>query len=212
MRQVLLAPRELDLSQLGDAQSRWVILTPSTRTAMGWRWRKPTGSRPTGFPSADPKCSGRSADAQPQGDPSRNLLRRRVPQNRYSSGPRSPSSTIRPAPRKCTRATRAGRNSDPIPWSAAGRGLGFGDPNIVLSDALTSESRMMIRRGIRERLGTLAAFLTWDPDAYLVIGDNGRMVWIVDGYTARTRILIRGRFRPTAPASSTTSATRSRPP
>ena len=59
----------------------------------------------------------------------------------------------------------------------------FGDPNIVLSDALTPESRMMIRRGIRERLGTLAPFLTWDPDAYMVIGDDGRLVWIVDGYT-----------------------------
>ena len=59
----------------------------------------------------------------------------------------------------------------------------FGDPNNVLSDAFTSESRMMIRRGIRERLGTLAPFITWDPDAYMVIGDDGRLVWIVDGYT-----------------------------
>ena len=42
---------------------------------------------------------------------------------------------------------------------------------------------MMIRRGIRERLGTLAPFITWDPDAYMVIGDDGRLVWIVDGYT-----------------------------
>ena len=42
---------------------------------------------------------------------------------------------------------------------------------------------MMIRRGIRERLGTLAPFLTWDPDAYMVIGDDGRLVWMVDGYT-----------------------------
>jgi uncharacterized membrane protein (UPF0182 family) len=59
----------------------------------------------------------------------------------------------------------------------------FGDPNIVLSDAFTADSRMVIRRGIRERLGTLAPFLAWDPDAYMVIGENGRLVWVVDGYT-----------------------------
>jgi hypothetical protein len=66
------------------------------------------------------------------------------------------------------------------------RGLrwAYGDPNIVLSDALTSDSRMMIRRGIRDRLNTLAPFITWDADPYMVIGDDGRLLWIVDGYTS----------------------------
>ena len=60
----------------------------------------------------------------------------------------------------------------------------YGDPNIVLSDALTADSRMMIRRGIRDRLNTLAPFITWDADPYMVIGDDGRLLWIVDGYTS----------------------------
>jgi uncharacterized membrane protein (UPF0182 family) len=42
---------------------------------------------------------------------------------------------------------------------------------------------MMIRRTLGERLDALAGFLTWDPDAYLVITNEGRLVWIVDGYT-----------------------------
>jgi uncharacterized membrane protein (UPF0182 family) len=58
-----------------------------------------------------------------------------------------------------------------------------GDGNILLTDSLTAESRMMIRRRVPERLNELAGFLTWDKDPYLVITETGRLVWIVDGYT-----------------------------
>jgi uncharacterized membrane protein (UPF0182 family) len=58
-----------------------------------------------------------------------------------------------------------------------------GEPNIVFTSYLTGESRMMIHRNIQERLQYLAGFLTWDQDPYLVITDDGRLVWMVDGYT-----------------------------
>src|SRR5450755_241422 len=58
-----------------------------------------------------------------------------------------------------------------------------GDINILLSNPITSESRMMIRRNIKERLETLAGFIAWDHDPYLVITDEGRLVWMNDGYT-----------------------------
>ncbi len=41
----------------------------------------------------------------------------------------------------------------------------------------------MIYRKVQERLAHLAGFLHWDPDPYLVITDDGRLVWMVDGYT-----------------------------
>ena len=58
-----------------------------------------------------------------------------------------------------------------------------GDLNIVLTDYLTSQSRMMIRRKVLDRLQELAGFLNWDADPYIVITPEGRLVWIVDGYT-----------------------------
>ena len=58
-----------------------------------------------------------------------------------------------------------------------------GEPNILLTDYLTPNSRMMIRRKVRERVQELAAFLQWDTDPYMVITDAGRLVWMVDGYT-----------------------------
>jgi uncharacterized membrane protein (UPF0182 family) len=59
----------------------------------------------------------------------------------------------------------------------------FGDTNIILTSYLTDHSRMMIHRRIRDRVQTLAPYLTWDSDPYLVITPEGRLVWIIDGYT-----------------------------
>ena len=42
---------------------------------------------------------------------------------------------------------------------------------------------MMIRRRVDRPTGRMAGFLTWDPDPYLVITNEGRLVWMVDGYT-----------------------------
>ena len=58
-----------------------------------------------------------------------------------------------------------------------------GEPNIIFTGYLTGLSRMMIYRRVEARLGHMAGFLHWDQDPYLVITDDGRLVWIVDGYT-----------------------------
>jgi len=58
-----------------------------------------------------------------------------------------------------------------------------GEPNIIFTSYLTGESRMMIHRKIQDRLEHLTGFLHWDKDPYLVIADDGKLVWMVDGYT-----------------------------
>ncbi len=55
--------------------------------------------------------------------------------------------------------------------------------NILLTGLTNESSRMMIYRNVRERLSHLASFVHWDPDPYLVVTDDGRLMWIVDGYT-----------------------------
>ena len=40
-----------------------------------------------------------------------------------------------------------------------------------------------MRRNIRDRVSVLAPFLTYDPDPYMVLGDNGRLSWIMDAFT-----------------------------
>ena len=57
---------------------------------------------------------------------------------------------------------------------------------LPFSDDVNAESRLLMRRNIRERLGALAPFLVFDPDPYVVIGDGGRLLWMIDGFTTAT--------------------------
>jgi len=54
---------------------------------------------------------------------------------------------------------------------------------LPFSDDVTSESRLLMRRSIRERITTLAPFLIFDEDPYIVINDEGRLFWMADGFT-----------------------------
>ncbi len=65
--------------------------------------------------------------------------------------------------------------------------LRFGEIKIVLSDDVTAESRIMIYREVAQRVRQIAPFLRFDRDPYLVIGDDGRLVWIIDAYTVTDR-------------------------
>ncbi len=58
----------------------------------------------------------------------------------------------------------------------------FADLNIAISDSLNSDSRLLFRRNIQDRIHTLAPFLTLDRDPYVVIAD-GQMYWMQDAYT-----------------------------
>jgi uncharacterized membrane protein (UPF0182 family) len=51
-----------------------------------------------------------------------------------------------------------------------------------LSTYPTPDTRVMFRRRVLDRVGVLAPFLELDPDPYVVLVD-GRLHWIVDGYT-----------------------------
>ena len=65
--------------------------------------------------------------------------------------------------------------------------MAYTDRNLLLTSVLTSESRMMINRNVRERVSKLADFIEWDSDPYLVVTEEGKLVWMLDGYTASAR-------------------------
>ena len=54
---------------------------------------------------------------------------------------------------------------------------------LPFSDDVTSASRLLMRRNIRDRVQVLAPFLTFDPDPYMVVGDDGRLSWMIDAFT-----------------------------
>ena len=59
----------------------------------------------------------------------------------------------------------------------------FGDPQIILSGSVTRDTRIMFHRNIHERVRTVAPFLEYDDDPYIVVAD-GQLYWIYDAYTS----------------------------
>lgn len=64
--------------------------------------------------------------------------------------------------------------------------LNFGEFNLFGSNLITSESRIMWVRNVRERAAKVAPFLRYDADAYPVVVD-GEVKWVLDAYTLTDR-------------------------
>ncbi len=84
----------------------------------------------------------------------------------------------------------------PTPYHYRGRGgielsssvrravfaLTLGSTELLLSDEITPESRLLLHRDVHERLKTLAPFIQWDSEA-VPLTAAGWVVYVVDGYT-----------------------------
>ncbi len=183
LRQTLLAPRELDLNQLGDARNRWINRALTFTHGYGLVLAEANRISEAGLPELiirDAPIEVRTKSLQVKrpeiyyGETMSEtvFVRTAQPEFNYPSG----SSEVNTA--------YQGRGGFPV-GSMAVRTLAAiseGDANIVLSSAISPDSRMMIRRRVLERVSTLAPFLTWDEDPYMVITDDGRLTWMIDGY------------------------------
>jgi uncharacterized membrane protein (UPF0182 family) len=57
----------------------------------------------------------------------------------------------------------------------------FGSIELLFSGSLTAESKILLHRDIEERVETIAPFLQYDFDPYIVVSE-GRLYWIQDVY------------------------------
>mgnify|MGYP000748027510 FL=1 len=64
--------------------------------------------------------------------------------------------------------------------------LKFQSEQILLSDAINAESQILYNRSPAERIAEVAPYLTVDTEIYPAVVD-GRIKWIVDGYTTTTQ-------------------------
>jgi hypothetical protein len=54
---------------------------------------------------------------------------------------------------------------------------------LPFSDDIGKDSRLLMRRNVRDRIEELAPFFTYDADPYIVLGNDGRLSWMMDGFT-----------------------------
>ena len=182
-RQVLLASRELDIRQLPDARRSWV--NPHFIYTHGYGLVMAEASRITneGLPvlmieNAPPEVK----------TPSLKLTRPEIYYGEVMHEPvfvhTAQQEFNYPAGSDNVLSRYEGKGGFPVsslPMRLAAA-VREGDYNILLTGYLTADSRMMIHRRVLDRLQTVAGFIDWDQDPYLVVTDAGRLVWMVDGY------------------------------
>src|SRR5712692_246066 len=54
---------------------------------------------------------------------------------------------------------------------------------LPFSDDVNKDSQLLMRRNVRDRVLALAPFLSYDSDPYIVLGDDGRLSWVMDAFT-----------------------------
>ena len=54
---------------------------------------------------------------------------------------------------------------------------------LPFSDDINQQSRLLMRRNVRDRVAALVPLLSYDSDPYIVVGDHGRLSWIMDAFT-----------------------------
>ncbi len=59
----------------------------------------------------------------------------------------------------------------------------FKEPKLFLSNDIKADSRIMLYRQILDRVRHAAPFFKYDRDPYMVITKEGKLVWVIDGYT-----------------------------
>lgn len=69
----------------------------------------------------------------------------------------------------------------------------LGDTNLLISNQITSQSKVLFRRTVLPRERFIAPFLEYDPDPYLVIA-NGKLYWINDAFTTGDKYPYSERF------------------
>src|SRR5699024_12835866 len=58
---------------------------------------------------------------------------------------------------------------------------------MLVSDQLTDESQVHDTRNIKERVNRIAPFFDYDTDPYIVVRDDGTLVWMIDAYLKAER-------------------------
>jgi uncharacterized membrane protein (UPF0182 family) len=54
---------------------------------------------------------------------------------------------------------------------------------LPFSDDITADSRVLIHRNIKEIVNSVAPFLIYDNDPYIVVANDGRLFWMMDAFT-----------------------------
>jgi uncharacterized membrane protein (UPF0182 family) len=185
MRQVMLATRELNVAKLPEGSRTWVNEKLVYTHGYGLTMNVVNGFTPEGLPTLllkDMPIQSASASlkvTRPEvyfGEMTNTDVYVKTRQQEFNY------------PQGQTNSVTSYEGTGGIPLGGFMRrfliALDRGDAGkLPFSDDITADSRLLMRRNVRERVAALAPFLELDPDPYMVLTDEGRLVWVMDGFT-----------------------------
>ncbi len=186
-RQVLISARELDQSQLQVQSQTWVNKHLTYTHGYGFVMSPVNEAGGDGLPLLWVR------DVPPRTDTDLKITRPEIYYgelgNDYVVVKTTASEFDYPKGEENQYATYSGNGGVPIKsWiRQLAFSFRFQTAKILFSNSLTDESRIMYLRTLRERVHALAPFLRYDQDPYLVLRDDGSLVWIWDAYTTSDR-------------------------
>ncbi len=189
LRQVMLAPREVDPTKLEAGAQNWANTRLAYTHGYGLIANTSNSVTSEGLPNFLVR------DLPPRGTDALNP--KKQPRTYFGEIPAEGSYAVVNTkrdeidyPRGDDFVTSNYKGEGGIPMSnvlrRAAFALRYADTDLLISSFITPESRVMIRRNIRERVRAAAPFLKYDNDPYVVVAD-GRMYWIIDAYTTTDR-------------------------
>ncbi len=182
LREVMISPRELDVTQLSEQAQTWVNQHVVYTHGFGAVVSPVNRVTSDGLPSfiikdIPPESSANLRIAQPRiyyGEEPDNYVLVHTGRNEFDY------------PRGATNQFTEYTGKGGIPLSntlrKAAFAVEFGSFQLFLSPYSKPTARMMFRRNVQERLSQIAPFLMYDRDPYCAIVD-GRLVFIQDAYT-----------------------------
>lgn len=72
-------------------------------------------------------------------------------------------------------------------WNKLLMSIKNADMQMLVSGYINSDSKLLTNRNIIDRVEKIAPFIRFDEDAYIVVNDEGKLFWVVDGYTLSTQ-------------------------
>src|SRR5882724_5518810 len=185
MRQMMVAPREIDDNKLPPSSRNWINERLIYTHGYGVTMNTANGFTPEGMPQfvlSNMPVESTSADiklTRPQiyfgQETDRDVyVKTKQKEFDYPQGETNTYTTY-----EGTGGIRIGGRLQRLLLSWA-----LGDlSKLPFSDDVTSESRVMIHRNIREIVDGVAPFLIYDHDPYVVVGSDGGLYWMIDAFT-----------------------------
>jgi len=191
IRDTVIAVRELDLDGLGVENRNWVndhtVFTHGFGVVAAYGNRTNVDGQPTFFEGGIP-----STGELPPYEP-RIYFGKTLPEYSVVGAPEGtrPWELDFPDDNSATgqvNTTYAGEGGPSIgsPFAKLMYAIKFGTEQILFSDRVTEESQILYYRDPLERVARVAPYLELDSTTYPAVVD-GRVVWVVDGYTTTSQ-------------------------